>query len=195
MLHPCQSCHLIQQVPDLQPGTRAVCPRCGGTVSAARPTRGMAARCAALAGTAFILFWPAVLLPILTIEKVGNRHQASILEGIRDLFQERQWFVGSVIFVFSIVFPLLKLVVMMELSLFQVLSRNRRSLWFRAVEIAGKWSMLDVLLLAFLVMTIKLGSLVTFHYGPAIYFFTLCVAFSMMASICFDPRSIWESDT
>lgn len=158
------------------------------------PTKGMAARCAALSGTAFILFWPAVLLPILTIEKVGNRHQASILEGIRDLFQERQWFVGSVILLFSIVFPLLKLVVMMELSLFQVLSRNRRSLWFRAVEIAGKWSMLDVLLLAFLVMTIKLGSLVTFHYGPAIYFFTLCVAFSMMASICFDPRSIWENE-
>lgn len=193
MLHPCPSCHLIQQVPELKPGTRAVCPRCGGTVSGARPTRGMAVRCAALAGAAFVLFWPAVLFPILTIEKVGNRHQASILEGIRDLFQQGQWFVGGIILVFSIVFPLLKLLVMLELSLFQVLSRNHRSLWFRAVEIAGKWSMLDVLLLAFLVMTIKLGSMVSFHYGPAIYYFTFCVAFSMMASICFDPRSIWDT--
>jgi uncharacterized paraquat-inducible protein A len=35
--------------------------------------------------------------------------------------------------------------------------------------------------------------MVSFHYGPAIYYFTFCVGFSMMASICFDPRSIWES--
>ena len=51
-----------------------------------------------------------------------------------------------------------------------------------------------LLLLAFLVMLIKLGSLVTFHFGPAIIAFVLCVALSMAASICFDPHSIWEDE-
>jgi paraquat-inducible protein A len=62
------------------------------------------------------------------------------------------------------------------------------------MESVGKWSMMDVMLLAFLVMLVKLGSLVEFHLGPAVLAFVLCVAASMLASMYFDPHSIWEDD-
>jgi paraquat-inducible protein A len=52
--------------------------------------------------------------------------------------------------------------------------------------------MMDVMLLAFLVMLVKLGNLVEFHFGPAVIAFVLCVALSMLASLSFDPHTIWE---
>jgi paraquat-inducible protein A len=62
------------------------------------------------------------------------------------------------------------------------------------MEHLGKWSMLDVLLLALLVMMVKLGSLVEFHLGPAILAFVGCVVMSMIASLSFDPHAIWEEE-
>ena len=55
--------------------------------------------------------------------------------------------------------------------------------------------MMDVMLLAFLVMLVKLGDLVEFHFGPAVIAFVLCVTMSMIASLTFDPHSIWEEST
>jgi paraquat-inducible protein A len=60
------------------------------------------------------------------------------------------------------------------------------------MEHMGRWSMMDVMLLAFLVMLVKLGNIVQFHFGPAVIAFVLCVAMSMIASISFDPHAIWE---
>ena len=62
------------------------------------------------------------------------------------------------------------------------------------MEFVGKWSMMDVMLLAFMVMLVKLGSMVQFHFGPAVWAFVLCVAMSMLASICFDPHTIWDDN-
>ncbi len=55
--------------------------------------------------------------------------------------------------------------------------------------------MMDVMLLAFLVMLVKLGNLVEFEFGPAVIAFILCVVMSMVASLSFDPHSIWEDES
>ena len=52
-----------------------------------------------------------------------------------------------------------------------------------------------MLLLAFLVMLVKLGSLVEFHLGSAVIAFVACVVLSMLASLCFDPHAIWEDES
>jgi len=154
----------------------------------------MAMRTAALTVGAFILFWPAILLPIIEVERLGHRHAASLVAGTLDLFHHGSWLVGSIVFLFSIVFPLVKLTLLLELSLFSLLHRRHKLITYRLMEHMGRWSMMDVLLLAFLVMLIKLGSLVTFHLGPAVIAFVLCVMLSMAASLCFDPHSIWEEE-
>ena len=53
---------------------------------------------------------------------------------------------------------------------------------------------MDVMLLAFLVMLIKLSGLVEFHVGPAVIAFSACVVMSMIASMSFDPHSIWAEE-
>ena len=44
-------------------------------------------------------------------------------------------------------------------------------------------------------MLVKLGNLVHFSFGPAVIAFTLCVVMSMVASLSFDPHSIWKDTT
>ena len=51
---------------------------------------------------------------------------------------------------------------------------------------------MDVMLLAFMVMLVKLGTLVQFQFGPAVWAFVICVGMSMLASVCFDPHTIWD---
>ena len=141
---------------------------------------------------ALILFFPAVLLPILEVEKLGHRHSTSLLWGTIELLLDGSWFVGGVVLIFSIILPATKILLLLELSFLNLLHRRHKALTYRLMELVGKWSMMDVMLLAFLVMLVKLGNLVEFHFGPAVVAFVLCVAASMVASMLFDPRLIWE---
>ena len=188
----CHCCGQIQRLPSLQPKQKAVCCRCHAGISVPGCRTKSASRTAAAASAAFVLFWPAVLCPILRIEKLGHVQQSSILEGIIDLLRHGNWFIGSVVLLFSILFPLTKIVLLLELTLLEFLHRKHKALTLRLMEVMGKWSMMDVMLLAFFVMLVKLGNLVEFQLGPAIAAFVACVTMSMIASLSFDPHAIWE---
>ena len=189
----CHCCGLVHRVPELLPKQVAVCQRCETTIDRFQAERNASSiRTAAAALGAFMLYWPAILLPILQIERLGQRSTSSLLMGTLELIQHGSWFVGIIVLLFSIIFPLVKILMLLELSLLGLLHRKHRALTYRLMEIAGKWSMMDVLLLAFLVMLVKLGTLVEFHIGPAVVAFVMCVAMSMLASWLFDPHAIWE---
>lgn len=149
-----------------------------------------ASRTAAAAVAAFVLFWPPVLCPILQIERLGQHSESSIVSGSLELLNHESWFVGSVVLLFSIVFPLTKIVLLPELSMLEIMHRRHKAVNLRLMEQAGKWSMMDVMLPAFLVMLVKLENLVEFHFGPAVIAFILCVMMSMIASLSFNPHAI-----
>lgn len=185
---------LLDTTSDVAGNLRAVCTRCGAGFVTHASRLESASRTAAAALSAFVLFWPAVLMPVLEIEQLGQQYTSSILGGIIDLLSHGSYLVGGVVLLFSIVFPLAKIVLLLELSLLEFLHRKHKAWTLRLMEHLGKWSMMDVLLLAFLVMLVKLGNLVEFHLGPAIIAFVLCVAMSMIASLTFDPHAIWDED-
>ncbi len=191
-LKSCHCCGLIQQAPQVEPHQSLLCVRCGSRLSQSGNRITSASRTAAAAAGAFFLFWPAILLPILRIEQLGITHQSSILGGTMELFRHGSYFVGSVVMLFSIIFPLTKIVLLIELSLLEIFQRKHKAFTLRMMEHFGKWSMMDVMLLAFMVMLVKLGDMVEFSFGPAIFAFILCVAMSMLASLSFDPHAIWE---
>jgi paraquat-inducible protein A len=192
----CHCCGQVHRLPLLEPKQRASCVRCNTTIDRFRSDHAAASkRTAAAALGAFILYWPAILLPILQIERLGQRSTSSLLAGTIDLIRHGSLFVGIVVLLFSIVFPLAKIVMLLELSWLSMLHRRHKALTYRLMELAGKWSMMDVLLLAFLVMLVKLGTLVNFHIGPAVIAFVLCVTMSMLASWMFDPHAIWEDES
>lgn len=188
----CHCCGLIHRLPPLSAGQQAVCTRCGAGIHAPGSRQTSASRTAAAAVGALVLFWPAVLCPILQIEQLGHRHASSVLSGTIELLQHGNLFVGLVVLLFSVVFPLAKIVLLLELSLLELLHRRHKATTLRLMEHVGKWSMMDVMLLAFLVMLVKLGDLVEFQFGPAVVAFVACVVMSMVASLSFDPHAIWE---
>ena len=191
-LKACHSCGRIHRVPKLSPRETAWCTRCDAILARFAHRRETGLRTAATSLGAFFLFWPAVFLPILKIERLGHTSESSLFFGTIDLFEHGNWFVGSVVLLFSIIFPLAKILLFLELSLLGVLHKRHRARTYRIMEHVGKWSMMDVMLLAFMVMLVKLGSLVEFQFGLAVISFVLCVVMSMLASIFFDPHAIWE---
>lgn len=192
-LKACHCCGLVHQIPALQQNEQAVCGRCRSVVDAhSRSGNQSASRCLAASLGALVLYFPAILLPILSIEKLGHHHQASLLGGTFDLLWHGSWFVGIVVLVFSIIVPLVKILALIELSWISLTGRAHQAWTYRVVELAGRWSMMDVLLLALMVTLVKLGELVQFSLGPAVWAFVLCVGMSLIASAMFDPHAIWE---
>jgi paraquat-inducible protein A len=192
-LRACHCCGLVHRVPPLSIDQQAQCVRCQSTIdSGNRSGQQSSARCLAAAMGGLVLYFPAILLPILEIEKLGHHHAASLLGGTLDLIWHGSLFVGLIVLAFSIVLPLLKLIALLELSYIGLTHRQHRAWTYRVVEWTGRWSMMDVLLLALLVTLVKLGDLVSFQLGPAVVAFVLCVLMSMIASLTFDPHAIWE---
>jgi paraquat-inducible protein A len=193
-LKACHCCGLIQILERIDGVTEYACPRCRTSVELG-PRRGKSSeRTIAASLGALVLFPAAISLPILEIEKLGHRYTSSILGGIAELFASGSWFIGSVILLFSIVLPVVKLMTLLELCWFRWLEHHHRAWAYRMIEFSGRWSMMDVMLLAFLVMLVKLSGLVEFHVGSAAIAFALCVGMSMIASMSFDPHSIWNQE-
>ncbi len=128
-----------------------------------------------------LLFIAGVSLPILTITKllvVSN--EVSILTGLLQLLEEQQYLVFVVIFLFSIVLPLLKLYYLFLLSAKKAVENNVYSKYLHLMHRYGRWSMLDVFVIAILIMTVKLGALASVEIEPGMYFFTAAVLLLMI---------------
>jgi hypothetical protein len=139
-----------------------------------------------------VLDVPALTLPFLRIERLGQSHESNLLGGVRALFEDGNWLVAGIVLLFSVVLPAIKLGTILTLSLSpHWLTERRRGLAHRAVEHMGRWGMLDVLLVAVMIAFVKLGMLVTFSAGPGLVVFAGFVLLSLMASLTFDPHLLW----
>ena len=120
----------------------------------------------------------------------------TIMSGVVFLWTSGSWPLAALVFFASIVVPLAKLI---ALTLLQV-SVQRRSPWrpyerarlYRFVEFVGRWSMLDIYVVAILAALVQIQSLATIHAGPGAIAFAAVVVLSMFAASAFDPRLIWD---
>lgn len=186
----CDRCGQLQMLP----ASDALCPcclRCENSLSARWWHDRRAATALALA--AFILYVPAVSLPLMRLETLGHSTEASIVKGVSSLLAARHYFVGIVVLVFSLVLPPLKLLALLLLS-GGCVSGTRQARLHHWVELLGRWSMLDVLVVAVLVAFVKLGDLVQIQPGAGLLFFAACVLFSLLASLCLHLPSLWEDE-
>jgi paraquat-inducible protein A len=192
----CETCGLTQQVEPLSPGTSAECIRCGSTV-ATRPAGNMDTTLA-LTIAALLLYVPANIYPILTMNLYGSYNENTIWDGVVSLMQHDEYFVAAVVFLASIVIPLLKLLGLFFLVVSVKLGSGRRlrgrTRIYQFIDAIGPWAMLDVFLLAVLVALVKLGDLARVIPGPGLVAFTCVVVLTMLASQSFDPKLIWNSE-
>ena len=128
-----------------------------------------------------LLFIAVVSLPILTITKlliVSN--EVSILTGLDQLIEEQQYFIFIVIFLFSIILPLLKLYYLYLLSAKRAVDNQKYTKYLHLMHRYGRWSMLDVFVIAILIMTVKLGALASVYIESGMFYFTAAVILLMI---------------
>lgn len=192
-IRACPCCGLVQSTPAVRAGKRVRCVRCHTRLDRRGWARRSRRRTAALALGALILYPVAIGLPMLRVEKFGVSTETSVWSGGVSLLSEGQIFVGSVVLLCSVVLPLLKLAGLFLLAGGGVGLAPRMRAWtWHLVEWTGRWGMLDVLLVAILVAILKLGDIMELHAGPGVLAFTACVMLNLMASVSFDPHSLWD---
>jgi paraquat-inducible protein A len=146
--------------------------------------------------TALIFYLPANLFPFMTVELYGNRNSATIWGGIVDLANSGSWFIAIVVFLASLLIPLLKLLILFYLAFTAHRKKHPafKTKLYHFVEAIGRWSMLDIFLLAVLVALMKLGKFTTVEPEIGSGLFLLVVIFTMLASAYFDPQLLWEDE-
>jgi paraquat-inducible protein A len=187
----CPDCH---QLARLVPGAACRCARCGAQLHWRRPDS--LRRTWALLLTSLVLYIPANLLPIMTVQSMGSGQPDTIMSGVMTLIRLQMWPIAAVVFVASILVPTFKLVGM-GLLLYSVqrhlpMSARQRMVMFRFIEWIGRWSMLDIFVIAILVALVDFGHLASIEAGYGAVAFASVVVLTMLAALAFDPRLIWD---
>jgi paraquat-inducible protein A len=170
------------------------CPRCGAHLYRRKPDS--MRRTAALVIAGYLLYIPANLLPVLSIERFGRAEPNTILGGVHELIVNDLWPLAIVVFTASIVVPLIKL---LGLTLMLVMTRMRSSRWlltrtrlYRLIDMIGRWSNIDLFMISLLVALVQFGTLTTVRPEPGAIAFAAVVVITMIASRCFDTRLMWD---
>jgi paraquat-inducible protein A len=190
----CDVCRLLNR----RHGSRSVelcCARCATPLHPRKPNS--IAWTWALLVTAYLAYIPANVLPVLVTESILEHTSDTILGGAVRLWAQGAWPLAVVIIVASFVVPLAKLFALTWL-LVSVKSGSttdtaRRTRLYRAVDLIGRWSMVDIYVGGLLVALIQFQPFATVAAGPAAIAFAAVVVLTMMASRTFDPRLLWDA--
>ena len=106
----------------------------------------------------------------------------SVWAGVVALWHQQAYVLAAVVFFFSIVFPLTKLLALVVIW-FVRLGDHQRETILRWLEVLGKWSMLDVFAVAILIVLVKLGPLANVQPRVGVYFFAGAIAASMLTTM------------
>jgi paraquat-inducible protein A len=173
---------------------RQRCPRCGAALGLRKA--GSLSSCAAYLLAAAILYIPANLLPVMVTSSLFGVEKNTILSGIVYFWTTGSQGLAALIFFVSIMVPMLKLgtlsFLVWSVRRRSSLHRHQRATMFRIVEVVGRWSMLDVFVVALMVGLVHFNGLAVIEAGPGAAAFGAVVVLTMLASRSFDPRLIWD---
>lgn len=171
------------------------CPRCRGRLHARKPDA--LVRTAALVCAGLILYPAANIWPMTILSRLGATEPHTIFYGMKRLAEVGLWPFAIIIFITSIAIPLLKLAALAWCVL-SVRFRWRRALAFRTrlyhyVDGLGRWSNVDIMIIAVFAPLMQFGRLVSVHVGIGATCFFAVVVVTMLASRCFDARLMWDA--
>lgn len=172
------------------------CGRCGSHVHDRIPDS--LQRTAALLIAAVVLYFPANLLPIMTTDQFGRSVDSTIIGGVVLLWNMGSYPVALVILIASVLVPIGKILIVATLcwtvGRHQPISPRQRMTLYRITEFIGKWSMVDVFVVAILVALIQITGIIVIRPGGAALAFAGVVIVTMLAAESFDPRLIWDDE-
>ena len=192
----CGACQMVVAAPEAAAsGGRRRCPRCATPLEPRQP--GSLSATLALITAAAILYLPANLLAVMTVERFGRVNSYTILAGVDELVQLGMWPLALLVFFASIVVPMLKLV---SLAWFLHAIRRHSARWlrertvlYRLIDMVGRWSNIDVFMVSILAASLQFGFLTTVDPEAGMVSFAAVVVLTMLATAVFDPRLMWDA--
>lgn len=189
-LRSCACCTAILPV------DQAVCPRCESKGHARR--KNSLQWTLALLFTSIILYLPANIMPIMITDLLGDKMPSTIIAGVILLWSEGSYPVAGVIFIASIMVPTLKMMAIgwlcWEADGRGARDSERMHLIYEVVEFVGRWSMIDVFVIAVLSALVRIGGLMSIYPAMGALMFALVVIMTMFSAMTFDPRLLWDRE-
>ncbi len=191
VLISCKNCHKVYKKPNYD---NFVCTRCNHLVR--RRIKDSLQVSLALVISAMLLYIPAMVYPMMEITKFGSTIDSTILEGITSFIEYENYFIATVVFVASIVIPIVKLVgllvIFISLKIHIKMNRKTKIYIFKFIDSIGKWSMIDIFVVAILASIVQLDEIFNIKADIAATSFALVVILTMIAAYRFDTRIIWD---
>jgi paraquat-inducible protein A len=132
----------------------------------------------------------------MRVDFLGIPDRSTIMDGIIYFFQHGSFLIGLIIFIASVLVPVFKIVGLVILlrstQLCNLKLLRQKTKMFRFITFIGRWSMLDIFVIALLSAIVDFGFFTSIHIAPAATYFCIVVASTMFAVITFDPRIIWD---
>ena len=176
------------------PRGQTTCERCGSALHSRKPRSLQKVWGWWFAGV--ICYIPANLYPMLRTQTLFETTQSTIVGGAIDLIQHDAAAVALIVLIASVAIPVGKFVAIAYLALnlghAAPLAAHRRQQLYELVEFIGRWSMIDVFVVAILSSLVQLNFVATIQPGPAALTFALSVIFTMLSAKSFDSRMIWD---
>ncbi len=170
------------------------CPICNTHFETRKPKS--IQRTIALVISAFCLYIPANIFPIMTVTELGNNEPHTIIGGIKELIHSNMIPIAMLVLVASILVPLMKLLGLTLLVLcvhFQWQVNPRLlTVMYRIIAFVGRWSMLDIFMISILIALVDNRGVAQVLAGPAATAFAAVVVLTMFAAKAFDPRLLWD---
>lgn len=190
----CAACGQVVRLTERCEG--APCPRCAAPLRHRK--HNSYSRTWAFLIAATILYVPANLLPIMRTRTLGGApRDDTILSGVVELWTAGSWDLAIIVFVASIIVPMVKIGAMALL----LITSRRGSAWarvgrsrlYRLIEFVGHWSMLDIFVVALMAALVRFQTLADITPRPGAVAFGAVVVLTMLASRRYDPRLIWDA--
>ena len=195
-LELCTSCDytFLKEDQEYDHRHRAICPRCASLIEIPDSVKLQRVWATLVAG--IIMLFPANLLPISGVYLTGSLSQDTLMSGVMSFISMGSYFVAFVVFFASIFVPVSKILIMLYL-LASVHFKWRHSIkWqmrlLHIVHFVGRWSMLDLFVLALMMSLVTRGQIINFTVGPAAFYFGAAVFLTMISTSQFDSRLIWK---
>lgn len=189
----CHECDLLMHKPQLLLEQKASCPRCGFELLAHRAQ--VQRRSLALVLTALVLFLPANFLPIMHLTLLGQTTQDTLWSAVVSLYHGGMEAVALIVFLCSMVIPLLKLLcqllVLLSIRWRLALAWGRRL--YRSYHHLREWGMLEVYLIGILVSIVKLIDMADLTLGSGLFCFVGLLLAQIWLEVSMSPHQIWEA--
>ena len=191
VLISCKNCHKVYEKENYDD---FVCTRCNHKVR--KRIKDSLQVSLSLTICAILLYIPAMVYPIMEVTKLGVNIESTILEGVISFLEYENYFIAFVVFTASIVIPMIKLMgllfIFISLKINVKMQNKTKILIFKFIEAIGKWSMIDIYVIAILASVVQLDEVFNIKGGIAATSFALMVILTMIAAHRFDTRIIWD---